>query len=72
MLATPPPSRAASARNVSADSPDSSSNATASARTASIECDARRRPSGVRVLTCAVPSRVEATEKVTGERHAAR
>src|SRR3954447_22910848 len=44
MLATPPPSRAARARKVSAVSPASSRRDTASEMTASMECDARRRP----------------------------
>src|SRR3954447_20652974 len=48
MLATPPPSRAARARKVSAVSPASSKRVTASEMTASMECDARRRPLGER------------------------
>src|SRR6478609_3448657 len=48
MLPTPVPSRAASARKVSADSPASSSSSTAALSTASSECEARWRPGGRR------------------------
>src|SRR6478735_2413592 len=51
MLAAPPPRRAARARNVRPCSPLVSRRATASVRTASSECEARRRPRAGRSRT---------------------